>query len=135
MRLDSYVRNNLESYFPFIVKDAIEIIQVSFNELLIKLNDGTSVLYDDRDNSIRMLPIDSHNMTEDETRHEFGIRLTKMMQLKGVTQNELSKLTGIPQSMISSYVNGRYTPSFYAVDKIAKALDCSTDDFRYFLNC
>ena len=55
-----------------------------------------------------------------------------MMYIKGITQSELSNCTDIPQYLISDYIRGKRTPSFYNVDKIAKALDCSVDELRYY---
>jgi transcriptional regulator with XRE-family HTH domain len=53
------------------------------------------------------------------------------MTRQGVSQLELSELTGIPQSTISNYLTGKFLPGFYNMDKIAKALKCSIDEFRY----
>jgi transcriptional regulator with XRE-family HTH domain len=55
------------------------------------------------------------------------------MALEGISQCELSERTGITQPSISDYMNGKKLPSFYTVDKIAKALGCSVDAFRYFV--
>lgn len=82
--------------------------------------------------TIRKLPRDSNNMSEEEYRIEFSMRLKKIMYRKGWTQDDLSEATGITQAMISRYISRKATPSFYNVDKIAKALGCSTDEFRYF---
>ena len=46
-------------------------------------------------------------------------------------QKDLSKKTGISETMISRYMNGLSNPGFFVVDKIARALDCSMDDLRY----
>jgi transcriptional regulator with XRE-family HTH domain len=50
---------------------------------------------------------------------------------KGVTQSDLSFATGIAQPTLSGYINGKHEPGLYAIDKIAKALGCSVDEFRY----
>jgi transcriptional regulator with XRE-family HTH domain len=71
-------------------------------------------------------------MTEDQCRTEFGKRLIRRMYDKRMSQKELSSETGISEQMLSRYINGKSTPSFYIVDKIAKVLNCSTDEFRYF---
>lgn len=132
MTYEEILIDHAQMYFPSIVANAVEFIEAGYSELVIKLRDGTSILYDDMDNSIRNLPIDSNNMTDIQCRREFGIRLQKIMYLKGVTQEELSRTTGISQTMISLYITGKNNPTFCKVDKIAKALNCSMDDFRYF---
>lgn len=100
-------------------------------ELVVTLNDGSKFLYDDFSNSIRNLPIDSDNMNEDEFKREFGFRLKKIMNRRNITQEELSEMTGISRIMISHYFNQKCLPSFYNVDKIAKALGCSINELTY----
>ena len=129
--MDNYMYNNLKLCFPFIVEDAIDIYENGKNELIIKLYDGQVVSYDDLNRSIRKLPTSS--MSEKEFRHEFSIRLQKLLYRSGLTQMDLSDMTGISQATISNYMTGKRSPSFYNLDKIAKALNCSIDDFRYVL--
>lgn len=123
--------DNLKCYFPFIAKDVQEYKETGPFEITVRLTDGTVYCYDDMEHTIRKLPLDSNAMTERECRKEFGIRLRKVMQWKGITQKELSDKTGITQAAISRYVKGHVSPSFYTVDKIAKALDCTIEDLRY----
>lgn len=123
--------DNVKLYFPFIANDVVSYYEKGKHELILKLKDGTSVSYDDYDRTIRNLPSDSYNMSEKEFKIEFGIRLSRLMHMKGITQMDISNKTGIPQPMISSYITGRNLPSFYKVDKLAKALGCSMEDLRY----
>ena len=123
--------DNFKLNFPLLAIETNRYYETSKYNLAVELQDGTRVLYDDWDGTIRNLPTNSDNLTESEFGFEFGMRLRRLMSRKGVTQMVLSELTGIPQSMISLYMNGKNTPSFYKVDKIAKALNCSVDEFRY----
>jgi predicted XRE-type DNA-binding protein len=120
--------------FPYIAEHVRCYTPQGDFELLIHLDDGSSILYDDIYKSFRGLPANSDDMTRDECKREYGMRLTTIMDRRGISQSVLSEMTGIPQSIISSYVTGRNCPSFYQADKIAKALGCSTDDFRYVDN-
>ena len=122
---------NLKLYFPFIVEQAVQIEEEGLWYLVAHLDDGTSVIYDNYLKTIRRLPDNPRELTEEECRNEFGIRLRKVMQRKLISQKELAAKTGIDESLLSSYINGKRSPSFYKVDQIAKALDCSTEDFRY----
>lgn len=122
----------LELDFPYAARDGVEFIDKGDDFMLVKLNDGRSLLYDALEHTTRLLPRDSHAMTEEECRREFRSRLRKWMRRKGMSQLELSERTGISQVVISRYASGKSMPGFYAIDKIAKALDCSVDDFRYF---
>lgn len=125
------IHDNLKRYFPFVYEDAVSHHQVSMYELVVELIDGSSVIYDDFEKTIRVLPPDSDDMTEEECRREFGCRLRRMMFIKHMNQSELSKKTRIPQALLSRYMNGKTTPSFYNVDRICKVLGCSIEDLRY----
>ena len=129
--MDNYMVSNFELYFPCIAQNMTQYYETDRGELVVKLKNGETLLYDDIDRTIRTLPRNGNSMSEEECLTEFGKRLHKIMYRKGVTQEELSFLTGITQTTISKYITGRACPSFYRVDKIAKALDCSIDDLRY----
>lgn len=129
--MDERLLTNFKKMFPLIAEDAIEYHENGPFELIVKLNNGRVISYYDSEQGIRRLPTDDSFLTEDECRTEFGIRLYRIMYRKGITQSELSSLTGITQSNISNYITGTKTPSFYTVDKIARALDCSIEELRY----
>ena len=56
-------------------------------------------------------------------------KIKQLMDDKGITQTELSQLTGITQSSISDYINGRYNPKQDKIDLISKALGVSPSIF------
>lgn len=129
---DLYI--NFERYFPTIANqvDEYRVSVVDAPGLVtVRLNDGSYFLYDDFDKTLRKLPRDGYGLTEDECRKEFGFRLRRLLYCKGITQAELSEMTGIPQCSISNYICGKVGPNFYTVDKIAKALGCSLDELSY----
>ena len=123
---------NAELYFPETMKKVVDSREISYHDIMFRLNDGDTILYNNLDKSIRTLPKNDRELSEDECKKEFGLRLQQIMLRKGVTQLELSERTGIPQPMLSNYMIGKNSPSFYKVDMIAKALDCSIDAFRYY---
>lgn len=100
-------------------------------DVFITTSRNERLLYNYLFHRIRKLPPDPNNLTKEECLGEFGVRLQQMMGSKGISQVRLSEMTGIPQVTISSYICGRSVPGFYNVDKIAKALNCSVDEFRY----
>jgi repressor LexA len=57
----------------------------------------------------------------------FVTQLRKAMFLRGMKQVELSRATGLTDSQISSWYNGRYRPNAEAMTKIAAALGVTTD--------
>lgn len=122
---------NLKIYFPFLSKDIQGWMKNDEWGITVRTKQGETFFYDDYEHTIRRLPAYSRDMTEEQCRMEFGYRLRRIMYKKGMTQAELSELTGISQPQISTYLSGKNSPSFYKVDRIAKALGCSTDDLRY----
>ena len=128
---DDEVFNSFKDYFPRMSEHAVRFERVSAFDILIEFDDGDISIYDSMEHTIRNLPRNSSEMTEEECRREFGIRLRTILYRRGITQAELSSKTGISQTIISNYINGKNTPSLYAVDRIAKALGCSVDEFRY----
>lgn len=52
-----------------------------------------------------------------------GKILKTMRKIKGLTQEELSNITGIPQNTIAQYENERFEPSYKTVDIIANKCD------------
>lgn len=129
--MEDYIFENMQTYYPFLSEKMISFEKVGPYELIIKTSDGETTLYNDSNHSIRRLPRDSKNMSEEEVSIEFRQRLLQKMFRRDMNQSELSRLTGIPQPTISSYLTGRTLPSFYNLDKIARVLNCSADDFRY----
>lgn len=123
--------NSFVMNFPTVAENIDECIGSTEYDITFRLKNGSIILYDYIDNSIRILPNDSRTMTMDECNKEFGTRLMQLMKRKGVTQSELGRRTGLRQNQISNYINAKNSPSFWIVDKIAKALDCSVEYFRY----
>ena len=125
--------NNFQIHFPRFADKTVSYYRESPFELVVKLTDGDIIMYDDLNGSIRFLPRDNDNMTEAQCKKEFGLRLKRLMFVKGVTQEDITRKTGITQPMLSRYMNGENVPSFYKVDQIARVLGCSVDEFRCVL--
>lgn len=70
-------------------------------------------------------------LTKNEFKAIFGKKLSMIMKAKGLTEAELAERTGLTQPQLSDYISGKRIPSYYIIDRIARALDCSTDEFRY----
>lgn len=131
MLIDEYLYDNFKHYFPINAERVIAVTQDGPHDLIVRLDDGTYMLYSDLNNTIRRLPTDSRNMTEEEFRREFRFRVYKILNMRGITQKELAQMAGITEANLSGYLTGKRTPTFYTANKIAKALDCSVEDFIY----
>lgn len=55
-------------------------------------------------------------------------RLSKLLEEKGMKQAELSRITGIPTSLISNYMKGIKSPSLSNAVALASALNVTVDD-------
>ena len=54
---------------------------------------------------------------------QFVQELIKTRKEKGLTQEELGKLCGLPQSSIARLENGTYSPSLETISKVLRALE------------
>lgn len=59
---------------------------------------------------------------------KFNERLKKYREEKGLTQAQLSELAGITTRQIQNYEGGKARPRLDAAEKIAKALNITTDE-------
>lgn len=64
---------------------------------------------------------------------EISKLIQKLMNERNINQVELAKLTGIRQSSISDYVNGKYEPKQDKIELISKALGVSPSMFFYYI--
>lgn len=55
---------------------------------------------------------------------DFADKLRFAMQKKGISQSELSSITGISKSGISQYLSGKNLPKDILIEKLESALDC-----------
>ncbi len=62
---------------------------------------------------------DYSNLPEDT----FGQRLKKLRLMKGLSQYDLSKLTGVQRGMIASYELEQFYPTIDSIDKLETILD------------
>lgn len=97
------------------------------NELVLRLIDGTAIKFDWTTNRIRPVrPSDFEERNTDEAwKKGFSERLFRRMRKTLITQDELSRRTGISQVTISNYVKAKVMPSAANITRLAYALNCS----------
>lgn len=71
-------------------------------------------------------------MTQAEWRNIFAHNLKVILQCNGMTQTQLARDTGLSVSRISDYINGKATPTIFAIINMAYALDISIDELVDF---
>ena len=127
--MGEYLYENYKLYFPSFAKGCINWKQTDLFELEIHNKDGSIDIYNDMNHSLGP-KIDTS--TDAGWRKEFARRLRKKIAMKGITQDNLSKLTGIGQPLLSLYTQGKSLPSAQKVSSIAKAIGCSVNDLIGF---
>ncbi|KTC84409.1 MULTISPECIES: helix-turn-helix transcriptional regulator [Legionella] len=68
-------------------------------------------------------------ISEEQLKHRFSLNMRRFMVGKGISENELSKITEISQSAINRIKNGQVCPSLYQATIIANALENKIEDF------
>ena len=58
----------------------------------------------------------------------YKCRLSDVMKIRGISQDELAKRSGLTQAMISRISNSKRVPTIVNAIKIAGALSCSIYD-------
>ena len=61
-----------------------------------------------------------------------GSRLHRMIDNRCITQEQLSKISGVSGSSISKYINGRFLPNTYLLYLLCKALGCTASELLGF---
>lgn len=67
-------------------------------------------------------------MTEQEWRLIFSERLKRYMKLRNMNQKNLSIKSGLTECAISRYCKGARVPNGDNIVRLAKSLNCTTDD-------
>ena len=127
--------NNIMQYVwaidPFAtVDDVVEIKEVNISDFLITFKNGKKCLIDRYSKYHKDITYnDINELTEEQERKEFAYMLRTIMKARYITQEELAIKTNLTQAMISRYVSGKAMPNATVLNKIAKVLRCSMDDF------
>lgn len=78
--------------------------------------------------AVRSLSADEAQFkTEEEWCNEFSNRLWYLLDSRRMTQNDVSKITGISTSALSYYYQHKRVPSSYALRQIANACKTTTE--------
>ena len=67
-------------------------------------------------------------MSQQEWLDVFGDNLLSILEEEGVSQKELSRLTGLSESTISRYINKSQMPNVRAIINISYVLNWSFED-------
>lgn len=105
--------------------------QTGILELTIELKDGRIVRYDASTDSTRTVnPHYDDLIVEDEEyfRLSFSRNLRRLMRDKDLSREKLAEQSNVSYHSICNYINASSTPSFFVVNKLARALDCDPSE-------
>lgn len=100
-------------------------------ELELKLNNGTTMVFDSLDKTVVTVRRGEVS-TKEEWNNEFGRRLNRALWKRGLTQEELATAVGISRQSLGKYLAGKATPSVQAVTKLSRVLNCPVSDLVDF---
>lgn len=129
--MDSLCQEKLERYFPELLDEIDSYKDLKYAEVILYLKNGTVYRFDGIENRLKELPSNIEDMTDEEFQIELGLRLKRAMAFNRITQEELSYRTGIAQSLISRYLNGKNSPSYIVLRKLCRAIGCTYYDLEY----
>lgn len=122
----------LEMMFPDKYRHATDIIELDAFKFLLVMDDGRKYIFDSVFESINEFDYchfdEMRDITELEWRERFAKKLTRKLVQQNLSQAILSRRTGISRHSIANYLEGKTTPSFYNVAKIARTLGCSPSE-------
>lgn len=101
-------------------------------EILLVLEDGSKMLYDDFTEEIYPVICEDDNYDDEYYNLEFAKRLKRRMIICCISQEQLSEKTGISTVTISKYMNGKSLPNIRIASKLARVLKCSTNELINF---
>lgn len=105
--------------------------QTGILELTVELKDGQIVRYDSPTNSTRTVnPHYDELIVEDEEyfRLSFSRNLRRLIRDKDLSREKLAERSNVSYYGICNYLNAKTTPTFFVVNKLARALDCEPSE-------
>lgn len=127
----THIFRTFSMYHPDLVEKMVDWWDDSIAAILVEINDGRVYLFDDLNDTYRLMRRDPNEMSEKEVATEFSKRVMRMIMLRGLDQKKLADRIGVNENTISRYITGKSLPSYITTSKIAKALNCDIRDLFY----
>ena len=123
-------------WYPTLYARTTECWPSGRQTILASLDDGSRIEYNDFDNTIRDVTKiyggEPERVDESVWRKEFGHKLRRAINNRGISQEDLSEMSGISRQMLSRYVRGTSTPSAYILTRLSEILNCDVREFTRF---
>lgn len=134
-RMWDVIADHFEMMYPHIANDVVDWYPSGQLEITVKTSNGNKYTFSHI--GARLTKVyDTENYEEDLIvdeeifRNRFARCLRNKLYNLGMSQEKLSELTGISYVTISKYMTGKATPSYYNVNRIARALKCSVSELE-----
>ena len=123
--------------YPIYTDRVVDWYPSGCKEITIELDDGTcrTFNYITKKVSVVYLPdIDREyeELTDEELYRKFQIAFNNKLMAMSMSQDRLSKITGISYVTISKYSNGKALPNYQNLRKICSALRCSPTELYIY---
>lgn len=127
--------HNFSMYYPNSAKKVVNYyVDNITGELVLVMKDGHRFVFDEmmEYNKVKHISKNIFDATDEDVKNDFSIRLIKIMNMKNITQQQLSELANISQSTLSSYITKRSMPSIKNANRIAYVLGYTIEDLFYY---
>lgn len=124
MVVDTYDKETFAFYYPDLVDEVEEWVDVGTLEKKLIFRDGRVMYYNVCNNRLYKKESLSPNLPEEEYRKIFANRLRNRMEAKAMNEKFLSEKSGVSQSSVNGYLQGKRLPTIQTAFKLAEALSC-----------
>ena len=132
------IYERFEKFFPTEKYNVVDWYPSTRNEIVVRFKNGDSLYFsgnNDRFGYISRCDVNECGeceLTDDELRHKFSVKLLRLMQARYMNQRQLSETTGISTVSVNHYMTGQRLPDYKNLLRIANALECSVSELTYF---
>lgn len=121
---------DFEYRYPWLYEQVESYKEKRVGEILICLNDGRIILYDDLNYTPYEIRFFEHvsELSDKEWSEVFSRHLGKMIRRECISKERLAERVGVSPNMIGRYLNRTAIPKGTILTKLAEVLCCSVDE-------
>ena len=127
--MDYSLYDNFALDYSHLVPEVARTYEYGCFELIVELKDGRIYSYYQVDHDITK--ISNGEPTDEDLKKIFGVKLNRMIWLRGFNQYDLARELGISGMTVSNYANGKTAPTFIQVQRMMKILRCGMNDLIF----
>jgi len=117
--------------YPLLEKRVVSWIPGGRREILVKLDDGTRIAYDDFRQCVRNVG-NLDDISQEAWRYHFSRKLEELMWENGMNQTELAKRLGISSVMVSRYMTRKSSPTVEVLLKLSSVFGTTVGELTQF---